>query len=100
MSTGSKPTLRALRWPVAVDDDWHYIGAGKVLSVAARTANVVDVWTLEETALTQARPSTTRRRMVRVYGTGQPINGQDSAHIGTTVTPDGTLVWHVFGEPA
>lgn len=81
---------RALRWNVPVDDDWHAIGGGKVLHVAARVRGVVEVWTLEV-------GEASKPRTVRVYGTGHPIAEADTEHIGTAI--DGGLVWHVFGAP-
>lgn len=85
---------RALRWSVPVDDQWHLIGSGRVLHVDARSNRTVEVWTLE-TGTTPSFP-----RAARVYGTGQIIEDADVEHIGTTLTPDGLLVWHVFGEAA
>lgn len=89
----SENTRRALRWSVPVDDQWHPIGGGQVLHVDARSNGTVEVWTLETTSTTPLSVP----RTVRVYGTGHPIAEADTEHIGTALTPDGALVWHVFG---
>lgn len=109
---------RVLRWEVPVDDQWHDIGAGRVVEVAAREhrkrpGDLVEVWTLEGAH----PPGTTDpgKRSVIVVGTGHPapINTE---YLGTAVVPSFTtdspgafpgahvsvascagLVWHVFG---
>lgn len=92
------PTRRTLRWSVPVDDQWHQIGAGKVLHTEVRSrSDVVEVWTLETTGPDWPSQNAVKTRTVRVYGTGQPISEADSEHIGTALTPGGALVWHVFG---
>jgi hypothetical protein len=109
---------RVLRWEVPVDDDWHKIGAGRVVEVAARDHNerpgdMVDVWTLEDFAGTST--ADLRRRPVTVIGTGHPAP-EDAVYLGTAVVPtfhlppetvrgrsnqvesSAGLVWHVFGR--
>ena len=79
-----------------MDDDWHRIGAGELLHVAAREPSVVEVWTLEEPDGNRT-PAT---RTVRVYGTGQPISEADVEFLGTALVPGVRLVWHLFGGAA
>src|SRR3990167_8566141 len=109
---------RVLRWDVPVDDKWHDIGAGRVVHVAARDhrkrpGDLVEVWTLEESAGTNTAGP--RKRSVKVIGTGHPAPG-DTAYLGTAVVPtfflpldvvegrsnevesSAGLVWHVFGR--
>jgi hypothetical protein len=109
---------RVLRWDVPVDDDWHDIGAGPVVHVAARAhrecpGDLVEVWTLEDLADTYAE--TVPQRSVRVFGTGHALP-HDALHIGSAVVPSfrvvsgptrGTveriesiagLVWHVVAK--
>jgi hypothetical protein len=82
-------SLRVLKWSVAVDDQLHEIGAGKVAHVACQNGpDSVEVWTLE-----LGGPHTLT---AQVFATGQPLPGTVTHHIGSTVAADG-LVWHVFG---
>lgn len=85
---------RVLKWDVLVDDREHEIGGGRVRLVACQHSHdVVQVWT-EETDHPDwefaARP-----RMVRVFGTGQPLP-EAANHLGSVVTAGGALVWHVY----
>lgn len=108
---------RVLRWDVPVDDDWHEIGGGRVVHVAARAhrkrpGDLVEVWTLEGAH----PPGTTEpgKRSVIVIGTGQPAPAR-THYVGTAVVPSfvtdspgafpgayvsvasvAGLVWHVF----
>lgn len=111
---------RVLRWDVPVDDEWHEIGAGRVVEVAARAhrkrpGDLVEVWTLED------HPGTSTadlpKRSVVVVGTGHPAP-LDSEYLGTAIVPaflvhqtgqsrhpldvesTAGLVWHVFGKRA
>lgn len=102
---------RVLRWEVPVDDEWHEIGAGRVVEVAVRNTrtlderNLVEVWTLEGAH----PPGTTEPgpRSVIVVGTGHPAP-PNTEYLGTAIVPLLTmdqltirsvagLVWHVFG---
>lgn len=108
---------RVLRWDVPVDDQWHEIGAGRVVEVAARAhrerpGDLVEVWTLEDYPGTST--ADLPKRSVIVVGTGHPAP-LDSVYLGTAIVPElrlaappvlGTsgevvslagLVWHVFG---
>ena len=85
-------TRRVLKWDVRVDDRAHPIGSGPVAHVACQSsANVVQVWTDEPDA------EQVTIRSARVYGTGQPVPDGDE-HLGSTLTEDGFLVWHVFAS--
>lgn len=111
---------RVLRWDVPVDDDWHEIGAGAVVHVAARgyrerPGDLVEVWTLEETPGIDT--SKLPKRSVSVFGTGHLLP-RDAVHVGSAVVPAfnavsgptrGTIeriesmagpVWHVFAKYA
>ena len=118
-------TPRVLRWEVHVDGEWHWIGAGQVAHVAARThderpGDLVEVWTIEETPdpAEHREQDTTYRVPMRpaiVVGTGHlfPVGAE---HLGTAIVPTlylaqqpdeslppleirsrAGLVWHVFG---
>lgn len=90
-------TRRVFRWVVPVNDWAHKIGGGDVVMVDSRgTADVVEVWTIEvvnDKTLVSLHPE----RRAQVYGTGHPVP-HDAEHVGSTLTPDGVLVWHVFRE--
>jgi hypothetical protein len=82
---------RVLKWAVPVGS-LHYIGAGPVVLVASQygQVDVVQVWTEE---------STEGHDLIgaQVCGTGHPIpDGME--HVGSTVTANGALVWHVYRE--
>lgn len=110
---------RVLRWEVPVDDDWHQIGAGRALHVAARThrnrpGDLVEVWTLEEGPDAGAWGEI-EGRFVTIVGTGHPVPAE-SYYIGSAVVPAFSvnetgqlrhplevesvagLMWHVFGR--
>jgi hypothetical protein len=79
---------RVLKWAVPVDDRDHPVGSGPVVYVACQAGyDVVQVWTDEPDA------DHVQVSSARVYGTGQPVPGDD-VHVGSTAT--GPLVWHVF----
>lgn len=116
---------RVLRWDVPVDDQWHDIGAGYVVNVASRhyyerPGDLVEVWTLEDTADTNPGDSLSiPMRSVTVVGTGHPVP-ENTEHVGSAVvatrvfrvasasadgfgvhensTSSGSLVWHVFAK--
>lgn len=90
-----------LKWPVAVDDRPHKIGAGQVMHVSCqsqdiRDANCVMVWTIEPRPARGEVPIPTRE--VQVYGTGQPLPFFVEP-IGTAIAAGGALVWHLFALP-
>lgn len=76
------------RFEIPVDGAWHEVaGAGyELLHVAGRTLGKVEFWAW-------ARPQALVRRF-RVYGTGEPVEG-DVLYWGTTIDPRGYLVWHL-----
>lgn len=85
---------RVLRWVITADDEWHPIGPGPVLHVACRPGDVlgaVHVWTLENDSTQGLAP-----RGVRIFGTGHPLTSDTGRHLGSGITTDGSLVWHVF----
>lgn len=116
---------RVLRWDVPVDDQWHDIGAGYVVNVASRhyyerPGDLVEVWTLEDTADTNPGDSLSiPMRSVTVVGTGHRVP-ENTEHVGSAVvatrvfrvasasadgfgvhensTSSGSLVWHVFAK--
>ncbi|CAL9667985.1 hypothetical protein SUDANB145_07261 (plasmid) [Streptomyces sp. enrichment culture] len=85
------------RFELPIDDRPHGIDlTGELLHVAARRPGAVDVWY-------QTRPDGMEpmRRSFQIVSTGQPIPAHlgfylYDTHKGTTVTPDGVLVWHVL----
>jgi hypothetical protein len=81
--------IKIFRYEVPVDDRWHEVESGDVLHVAARQPDRVEFWAF-------ADGPTTRRRWLRVYGTGQPITDGIWAHLGTAMAADGRLVWHLL----
>lgn len=82
---------RVLKWTVPVDDREHLIGSGKVVLVECQhDSTVATVWTEE----VGAEP---RLRKARAFATGQPLENSWE-HVGSCMTPNGVLVWHVFGE--
>lgn len=110
---------RVLRWQVPVGTGWHNIGAGPVVLVdvrdyAHKPGDLVEVWTLEQTADASFKDvEDLPRRAVTVVGTGHPMT-EDTRHIGSAVVPAFELVpsmlrggkdnieprtglvWHVF----
>lgn len=85
------PDSRAVyRYEVPVDDQWHTLDlSGAVLHVAARQADVVEVW-----ALNSGGPKVGRE--FRVFGTGHPLPLAARQHVGTAFAADGALVWHLW----
>jgi hypothetical protein len=82
--------MRAIhRLAIPVDDQWHTIALhGPIVHVATREHRHVEIWFIDNVGL----PG--EERTFRVYGTGQPdLKG---THVGTAITPDGALVWHLM----
>jgi hypothetical protein len=89
--TDKPPGRRVLRLSVPVDDQWHTVHLhGPILHIATRRRAVVEIWFLDDSA--QSRTA----HIVRAFGTGHTIPDDVGAYIGTAVTPDGALVWHLF----
>ncbi|GGM53456.1 hypothetical protein ACFFX1_54890 [Dactylosporangium sucinum] len=83
---------RVLRHTIPVDDAWHDMQLpGPIVHVATRHPYAVEVWTLHA----DTQPDTAETRMLRVYGTGQPIT-EPVRHIGTAIMPGGAFVWHLM----
>lgn len=95
---------RVLRWEVPVDDEWHMIGAGRVLRVEDRptprgfphNGDRVEVWTEEECPDDFPATEVEATRPVRVFGTAQPLPDDAVHHVGSCLSSYGTLVWHVY----
>jgi hypothetical protein len=88
-----------LKWPVAVDDRVHRIGGGQIVHVACQDPREIDcvmVWTIEPRPARGESPVPTRE--VQVFGTGQPLPFF-ADHLGTAITANGQLVWHLFALP-
>lgn len=97
MSGGS----RVLRWTVPVDDQAHVTNAaGPVLRVAAHREffTEVEFWTLEAADSHRQAPGS-RPRVVRVFGTGQPVPA-GYKWLGTAERTEQGLVWHLFERTA
>lgn len=113
--------FRVLRWEVPVDSEWHDIGAGAVVHVAARyhqqqPGDLVEVWTLEATAVDGAGSDELRKRSVIAVGTGHAIPFDNVEHLGSAVVPTfdlvpsmlrggkdhvqsrAGLIWHLFAK--
>lgn len=97
---------RILRWEVPVDDEWHGIGAGRVVHVGDRppqfphaaTGDRVEVWTEEDCPDDFPKTEVEAPRLVRVFGTAQPLPDEARAHVGSALSPLGRLVWHVYAQ--
>jgi hypothetical protein len=89
---------RVLRWEVPVDDAWQPIGNGRVLHVACRpdADDVVHVWTLEDGP--EIPEGDSLNRYARVFGTGHTLTPDAGNHLGTALTTNGVLVWHLFEQ--
>lgn len=85
--------MRIIRHRLDVDDQVHRIIVPDldqpVLSIAARTADTVDLWVLDDPGLP------VRDAALLVVGTGQ-VWSADGTWLGSCVTPGGTLVWHLI----
>lgn len=78
------------RYEVPVDDEPHPIAlAGDIVHVGCRDPRTVEFWALHS-------DGPTRERVFCVVGTGHPIPGGFTRHVGTTVAPGGYLVWHLL----
>lgn len=76
---------------VPINDQWHPITlTGPILHVATRTYDHVEMWHLHN----PGEPGTVRE--FRVYGTGHGLTDDTGRHIGTALSPEGGLVWHLF----
>lgn len=81
-----------LRYEVPVDGVWHALAlSGPVLHVDTRNRGLVEVWALDD-----GGPKAERR--FQVFGTGQPLPDGVVAHVGSVITAQGALVWHLFEE--
>lgn len=80
------------RYSLPVNGQWHDRELrGDIIHVAARAiAGVVEFWAFDNPA---SEPET---RTFQVFGTGQTLDTDAGAYIGTAITPDGFLVWHLM----
>ncbi len=77
------------RYELPVDGDWHTLPlSGDVLHVDCRAPGAVEIWALQTGA-----PGL--QRSFQVVGTGQPLPEGWKWHVGTCLSPDRQLVWHV-----
>lgn len=81
--------LAIYRYEIPVDDLWHELPlSGDLLHVAARQADTVELWAFNG--------GSTTMRTFRVFGTGQPLPGNEPiVYRGTALAPGG-LVWHLM----
>jgi hypothetical protein len=83
-----------LRYTVPADDQWHDLTLpGPIVHVATRIPDAVELWVHADTG------QEPQLRMLTVVGTGQTIPAAATAHVGTAVTTDGRLVWHLMEWP-
>lgn len=85
--------VKVLRWEVPVDDQWHNVGSGPIAMIASRDdpGALVEVWTIQPT-------HEHADRLVRAFGTGQPVP-PDTIYLGSTLAgPGRALAWHVFEQ--
>lgn len=77
------------RLAIPVDSTWHTVALhGPIVHVATRDHRYVEIWFIADPMVGQML------RTFRAYGTGQPdVEGK---HVGTAITPDGHLVWHLM----
>jgi len=77
------------RYEIPVDGEWHILAlSGGVLHVDCRALDTVEIW-----ALHSGGPEL--QRAFQVVGTGQPLPDEWKRHVGTCLSPDRRLVWHV-----
>lgn len=85
---------RILRYEVPVDDQWHRIDSPgrRVGPIAARRPDVVEFWSVQS----DGSFGIDGTGEFRVYATGQLIDDDHAAYMGTAITANGALVWHLF----
>lgn len=80
------------RHEIPVDDQWHQVDLnGPILHVATRDPSKVEMWVLDN-----GDDLVYHQHWYRVFGTGQPLTDHTGKHVGSVVTADGALVWHLF----
>jgi hypothetical protein len=80
---------RILRYSVLVDDCTHHFDLnGAIVHVDSRQPDVVEFWSVETGGPVIKREFT-------VVGTGHPYPDHWK-HVGTALTADGALVWHLI----
>lgn len=76
-----------LRYEVPVDARWHILEVGPIVHVDTRNPSKVEFWAWNEDV---------EARYFRVYGTGHPVQDENTRHVGSVITADGALVWHLL----
>lgn len=83
-------TRRILKATVKVDDRWHKVPGGPIVHVDHQGEDDrVHVWFEHDSDLDLPG------RLLRVFGTGQPLPDEPTRHVGTVLTPGRSFVWHV-----
>ena len=83
---------RIVRWVVPADDAVHEFPlSGAVLHVDSRSADYVELWTLDT-------GGPTLNRGFIVVGTGHPFP-DEWTHRGSVIVAGGALVWHLMEVP-
>jgi hypothetical protein len=87
---------RIYRYEVPVDDRWHIFTCEPPLWVGCRNHGFVEFWAYP--AQETGDSGITDAQHLRVYGTGHEMP-DELRHVGSTMTPDGALVWHLMADP-
>jgi hypothetical protein len=83
-------TQRIFRYEVPVDDRWHTFRCEPPLHVDCRHPGFVEFWAYPAEGADDQH--------LRVYGTGHDMP-DELRHVGTALTPDRALVWHLMADP-
>ena len=78
------------RYEVPVDDRWHIFRCEPPLWVGCRDYGFVEFWAYPAEDAMDVQH-------LRVYGTGHEMP-DELRHVGSTMTPDGALVWHLMSD--
>lgn len=77
------------RYELPIDGEWHTLPlSGAVLHVDCRAPDTVEIWALHSGGFAL-------QRAFQVVGTGQSLPDGWRRHVGTCLSPDRRLVWHV-----
>ncbi len=80
------------KYPLALTDRQTVrVPLGALVLSVAEQAGRLCLW-----AVVDADEKETEERVIFVVGTGNPLPEDFGAFVGTVVTADGALVWHVF----
>lgn len=75
---------------VADTQEIEMTAGAKILTVQYQN-DILCIW-----ALVMENETRKEKRIINVYGTGNPLPDQVGDYIGTVQTYGGNLVWHVF----